>query len=533
MRLLESPTGRWWRRSAPPRGVLARATLAATLASLGRVGLLAGSISLLVDAARRPAWLAIAVSLTAIEIVAFVRSPLQFLDRLSGHRVGFAAVEHWRRWLVERTTTWPVSRWRRYSTGDLLQRFLTDTDTLQDLWLRAALPLVATGLTALLADLVVSLLAPKSTWLLVGLALLVWHALTLSTGLATLTRGQRLEQNVRDEAARAGARGVSLARAARELVSLGAGDDLTRALEPALNALARAREALDTFYRRQALLVGLLGALAPLVLLLLHPRGSGLEYAVALSITLALAGELSGVPNALRAVLAVSGVAERLDEIDSPAPVGSVSASGPSRVEANLTWHVGEREAHVSFALSPGQRLAITGPSGSGKSRLLHVLAGLDEYGGTLRLAGVEMRELREEDRASRLAYLPPEPSVLEGYVRDVVGLSRDVGPLEEERLAALGLPLEANDRLSGLSRGERARVALVRALLGTPDVVLLDEPTSALGDAETSRVIDLLATTRATLVIATHDARVMEFCDDVIDLTSFKSSARLDDSNP
>ena len=73
MREPRSATGRWWVRSRPPTRVLARALLAAGVASLGRIALLAGSITLLVDAARRPAWLAIAVALTAIEIVAFLR----------------------------------------------------------------------------------------------------------------------------------------------------------------------------------------------------------------------------------------------------------------------------------------------------------------------------------------------------------------------------------------------------------------------------------------------------------------------------
>ncbi len=516
--LSSSPTGRWWVRSRPPTSTLLRALLAASVSALSRIGLLVGSIGLLVDAARRPAWLAIAVALTALEIVAFLRSPLQFFERLATHRVGFAAVERWRAWLLEKSTRWSFSRWRRYSTGDLLQRFLSDTDTLQDLWLRAGIPLLATALSVVVADLVVALLSPTGAWVLVGVGFALVHLGTLALALLLLPGWQSRERRVREAGGASAALGVSLRRAAPELLALGAGSELAEALRPRLGALASASRDVERHQRRVGLLVAALPLLALVVPLLVSPRGSGLEYAVSLGVALALFGELAVVPGALQAVVAVGGVAERLEELASEAPRGSKSL-GALDLEANLRVAVGDDTIAVALHLGEGRRLAVVGSSGSGKSRLLLALAGLDDYEGSITLGGVELRQVHEEELRSRLAYLPAEPTLLEGFVRDVVGLSRGVNEVDLERLSALGVALGPNDRLSGLSRGERALVALVRALHGSPEIVILDEPTSALGAAETLRVLDLLGSLPCTFVVATHDERVREFCDEVLDL--------------
>ena len=86
--------------------------------------------------------------------------------------------------------------------------------------------------------------------------------------------------------------------------------------------------------------------------------------------------------------------------------------------------------------------------------------------------------------------------------------------------LAALGIVADASTRWEELSRGERARVAIVRALVTNPTIIVLDEPTSGLGDDETAAVLALLASTHATVVVATHDPQVVAWCDEVFELS-------------
>src|ERR1039458_1952944 len=91
---------RWLRRAQPPRSTLLRALTAGLIASLVNVALLVGAVGLLVDSATRPGLRTVLGALIVIELFAFLRSPLRFVERLSAHRLGFAAVSRWRRWLV-------------------------------------------------------------------------------------------------------------------------------------------------------------------------------------------------------------------------------------------------------------------------------------------------------------------------------------------------------------------------------------------------------------------------------------------------
>jgi putative ABC transport system ATP-binding protein len=90
--------------------------------------------------------------------------------------------------------------------------------------------------------------------------------------------------------------------------------------------------------------------------------------------------------------------------------------------------------------------------------------------------------------------------------------------------LASLGIANTSTTQFGELSRGERQRVAVVRSAVTNPAIIVADEPTSGLGDAETQLVIELLESTNATVIVATHDQQLIDWCDEVYEL----SNARL-----
>jgi ATP-binding cassette subfamily C protein CydC len=149
---------RWLRRAQPPRADLARALLAGFVASATNVALLVGAIALLVESATRPGLRAVAAVLVIIELFAFLRSPLRFSERLAAHQLGFRAVSRWRRWLVLVVGQLDFSQWRTYAAGDLLERALSDTDELQDLWLRFVIPFLDVVAVMVLGDIVIAVL---------------------------------------------------------------------------------------------------------------------------------------------------------------------------------------------------------------------------------------------------------------------------------------------------------------------------------------------------------------------------------------
>jgi ABC-type lipoprotein export system ATPase subunit len=191
-------------------------------------------------------------------------------------------------------------------------------------------------------------------------------------------------------------------------------------------------------------------------------------------------------------------------------------------------------DLHATF--DAGRLHAVVGPSGSGKTTLLHLLAGLDlPDAGTIAVAGTELTGLDRTARAAlrreQIAYvgqqagLVPHLSALEN-VELALALR---GTEDGSRLAALaalesvGLGERATQHVSRLSQGERARVAIARAVASKPTLLLADEPTSRLDGAIAIAVAVLLARlardTGAAVVCSTHDPLVIEQADAQITL--------------
>ena len=157
----------------------------------------------------------------------------------------------------------------------------------------------------------------------------------------------------------------------------------------------------------------------------------------------------------------------------------------------------------LSFEVPPGGVLAVSGPSGSGKTRLLRALADLDPHEGEILWSDRSYRAVPAPEWRRRVGLLPAEPR----FWRATVGehFRGGVGSLDGE-LAALRLDLEVgNQDPARLSTGERSRLALLRLLLRSPEVLLLDEPTAHLDGGSRALVIERIHRYRAE-----HDAPVV-----------------------
>lgn len=164
----------------------------------------------------------------------------------------------------------------------------------------------------------------------------------------------------------------------------------------------------------------------------------------------------------------------------------------------------------LTFEVAGGECLAVEGPSGAGKSRLLRALADLDSAQGRVVLDGQERNEVPAYEWRRRVRYCAAEP----GWWTDTprAGLSSaSQGSRLERLMRSLDLDPALLDRaVATLSTGERQRLALVRALLDEPLVLLLDEPTGALDPQSTALVEELIRFQMLSgrcVVLVSHDA--------------------------
>ncbi len=191
----------------------------------------------------------------------------------------------------------------------------------------------------------------------------------------------------------------------------------------------------------------------------------------------------------------------------------------------------------VSLTVGEGESVAITGPSGSGKTTLLHILAGLDRPdSGTVMLDGQDLVAATEAERARARResigivfqdhHLLPQCSALDNTLLPALAGGAWRAPaaaVERARglLVRPGLADRLDHRPAELSTGQRQRVAVARALVNRPRLLLADEPTGALDGSSSARLLELLAEVRerTALVLVTHSADVAARADRVLEL--------------
>lgn len=189
----------------------------------------------------------------------------------------------------------------------------------------------------------------------------------------------------------------------------------------------------------------------------------------------------------------------------------------------------------ISLSVTSGESLALIGPSGSGKSSLLMVMAGLERAtGGRVGALGQDLTQM-DEDALARFRrgnmgvvfqsfHLIPTLTALENVAvpLEIAGEADAFGRARVE-LGRVGLGSRAGHYPSQLSGGEQQRVALARASVSRPKLLLADEPTGNLDTANGAAIMDLLFDLRdahgATLVMVTHAAELAARCDRVLKL--------------
>jgi ATP-binding cassette, subfamily C, bacterial CydC len=538
--------GRVLRLGRPLRVRMLWAILAGAIATGCGVALLAVSGFILARASQHPSIIAISVAVVAVRGLSVGRAVFRYLERLAGHDVAFRALADTRVAVYRRLERLAPAGLAAFRSGDLLARLVSDVDATQDVFVRGLGPpltaaLVGAGATA--CGLVI--LAPAGAVLAAGL---------IAAAVAVPWLGAVVARRAaRRTAAARGQLGATIA----ELLA-GAAD--LQAFGADASALARAGTAdaeLSALARRSATAAGLSTGLTALA------SGLTVWAVLLLGVSAVSGGSLSRVPLAVLTLTALAafesatplaaaaialgqsaGSARRIGEVlDCPEPVGEPEAPrprppGPVTIRlrgAQVRYEPGGPLAldGLDLDLPPGKRLALVGPSGAGKSTAAAVVLRFCELaGGSATLNGYPLDEFGREVTRSLVSGCAQDPHIFDASIRDNLRVARpdasDEALADAARRARLldwieslpsGWDTQAGARGSALSGGQRQRLALARALLADPAILVLDEPTAHLErPARAKLTADLLTATRGrTTLLITHDLDGLHDLDEIV----------------
>jgi len=229
----------------------------------------------------------------------------------------------------------------------------------------------------------------------------------------------------------------------------------------------------------------------------------------------------------------------RLAGMSLPRPKGHVS------VEAASTAAPGTQRLilrGLSFSISPGEVIAVVGPSASGKSTLARLLVGIwPAVAGSVRLDGADVYQWSKDELGPHIGYLPQDIELFDGTVAD--NISR-FGEVDGEKVVEAARQVDMHEQIlrlpqgydtplgadgSNLSGGQRQRIGLARALYGDPSLIVLDEPNSNLDDSGEQALVEAVRALKEknkAVVLITHRKSTLAACDKILVLSEGQLAA-------
>lgn len=547
---------------SPFRWQIALAILLGSATIASNIALLGMAAYLIAAAAITPFLVLLTLPIYIVRFMGVARATSRYAERLLSHDVTFRLLARLRVWSYEHLEPLLPAQLLTYRSGDVLTRFVSDIDDLQNVYLGLVSPIIVALVIAVSTFWLFTIFSPLLAWVAVAFLAVTglcvpWLAERLSRGLGQQQLAVRAELNTQI---------VDGLQGVQDLLAYGRAADQSQ-------KVAELDCSLERIQRRMAFITGLQQALNDLLMnlalwtililaiLLVTAKAINAVYLGFLALVILASFEavqplaqafqsLGHSKAAATRVFALADTKPLVTEPASPLTVPPIPATGADLScplaqqtsgyslefeHVHFSYAAGEDEAvdDVTFRLCPGSRVAVVGPSGAGKSTLVRLaLRFWDPTGGVIRLDGQDIRQFSLNDLRATMGVVAQDTYLFNDTLRNNLLLARSEASdteleqvIEQAQLADFvrqlpdGLDTWIGEQGLRLSGGERQRLAIARALLKDAPLLILDEATANL-DPSTEHALwdalDNLMQGRTTLII-THRLVAMERMDEIL----------------
>ncbi|MFZ1957317.1 MAG: cysteine/glutathione ABC transporter ATP-binding protein/permease CydC [Desulfobacterales bacterium] len=468
-----------------------------------------------------------------VRIFAILRTLARYAERVVSHDATFRILESLRIWFYERIEPLAPARLMRYRSGDILNRVLSDIDALDNLYLRVLSPTLVAGLMVAGLTVFLSLFDPLIALTTLGWLVVAGFGIPAAAGIAGAAAGRRLSHlmtQLRIQIVE-GIQGLpELLVFNRCRDYLGRMDRNNRNLLDVQRHMSHLRGvsfAGVTLTSGLAVLWALYHGAALVSSGVLH----GASLAMIALTVLAAFDALMPLPSAYQYLGHTREAARELLEVVGCEPPVAFSENSLAvlhrfdvsfdRVSFRYTDNAANAVHDIRFHLPAGQRFAVLGPTGAGKSTLAHLMVRFwDVQSGSVRIGGEDIRNLSESVLRQSVSLVSQQAHMFNASVRDNLLIARP-GATEPELWQALaavwladfvkslphGIDTWIGESGRLVSGGQARRLALARAILRDAPIWVLDEPTEGLDRATERRIMETLfeVTSGRTVLFITH----------------------------
>lgn len=475
---------------------------------------------------------ALMVLVVSVKLFGFIRAIARYEERLLSHKTTFTMLRDVRVQFLETLIPRVPNLYRQYSSADLLTKMISKVEALQNIYLRVYYPPVVIGFTAIIAAVtLVYFSVMHAIVIIISMLCSLWLVPWLSA-----KRAGKLKQQVEQQQQTTITQFYDYKEGYAELNRFNNAEayreDLMNALE-SYDKMQSKETRFLTLYDYMLNIIAMIAIFATLALGFIQVKEGQLNVVYLTSIVLMMLTLFEQTVPMSNFAYYKADTDEALNSLNDVLsyPVDQSKQSFVTKQSnvyniRNVSFSYEHQElptlSNINLTVGKGEKVAIVGPSGSGKSTLLQIMSGLyDIDEGQVSLDGQNISQLDEDIRFEKLNVLLQSQQLFDGTLRYNMFSSKNDNVIQRV-LTSLNLgylDLEKTITLDGntLSGGEMQRIALGRLFLKRFTIWLLDEPTTALDEDNTKQVMQLIDEQVETLVIATHDLKLLPYFDKIV----------------